>query len=146
MPERPVHAASSPACPERAIPCGLRGRLACGARTSRRPNRRQHECDRRISERLPKHGPCAANLGQPRTERLDRGTAKACGSAQTVKADEDAHPMDISHADPYADMQIANSLAQGVEHVHRLQEWHRGSAAFAAFLVDGIALRKPESA
>ncbi len=96
---------------------------ACGARTSRHPNRRRHERHRRISEPLPTPAPGAANLGQPQTAHLDRRTAEACGSAQTGEADDDAHPMDISRADPYADMQIANSLAQGVEHVDRFQGW-----------------------
>ena len=102
---------------------GGMGSGACGALSCRRPNRRQHQRHRRISEQLPTPDRSAGSLGQPRTERLYRRTAAPCDSAQTVQADKDEHPMDISHADPYADMQIANSLAQRVEHVDRFQGW-----------------------
>ncbi len=99
------------------------GLEARGARMSHRPNRRRHERQRRISERLPTPDRSAGSLGQPRTERLYRRTAEPCDSAQTVQADEDAHPMDIKRFRPYADVQIANSLAQAVEHVDRFQGW-----------------------
>lgn len=76
-----------------------------------------------MPKKKPNPDPFAADVGPPRTERLDCDPADGCGSLHTVEADEDAHPMDIERFGPYAVVRMANALAQAVERFDGLQGW-----------------------
>ena len=47
--------------------------------------------------------------------------ADGCRVTQVMESDEGAHPMDIETLRPYAVVQVANALAQLVEHFHGIQ-------------------------
>lgn len=68
-------------------------------------------------------------------ELLNLSAAHGCRVPKAVKSDEGTHPMGICLLRPYAVMQITNTLAQLVEHLHRLRWRQRCAAAFHGCLL-----------
>jgi hypothetical protein len=93
------------------------------------------EEEQRRQRLLVRRGRHAPGVGQPGEERLELAAAHGCRVAQAMESDKSAHPVDISLFRSYAVVQIANALAQLIEHLDGFQGWQRWVAAFHNFLV-----------